>query len=429
MRLFSHRLLIVYFTVLHQCAAAQLSEKTINKLLQAPALQQAHIGVSIYDGSEQKSIYQYQSDKFFTPSSNQKIFTLYAGLHYLKDSLPAARICHTEKATYLQPLGDPSFMHPDFSYQPLLNYLQKDTLPVIICGGNWQDTPLGKGWMWDDYPDEFSAERSALPIHGNVVEISSTAKANPAYFTAFIKQNKGEGFTAKAHRAVNDNLFFLPAGSAAYRTPFITHNGITTANLLASILNKEVLWTTTSLPDNGCNTSTTIHSIAAADLYEPMMRNSDNFFAEQTLLMAAMQQSGSMKMDNIIETTLADKLKGIPHKPQWVDGSGLSRYNLCTPDALVFVLQQLQNDFGLEKMKTIFPTGGEGTIKNYYNSLAGKIFAKTGTMSDNSAFSGYLITRSKKLIIFSLMANNYQTGGRAVRLAFEEFLMGIWNEE
>ena len=155
------------------------------------------------------------------------------------------------------------------------------------------------------------------------------------------------------------------------------------------------------------------------------MHNSDNFFAEQTLLMASNEHLGYMNDGAMIDTLLNNDLKDIPQKPKWVDGSGLSRYNLFTPQSFVYILNKLKNEFGLERLKIILPTGGEGTLKNYYVADSSFIFAKTGTLSNHVAFSGFLITKKNKLLIFSVLNNHFIGRATAVRRAVEKFLKGI----
>jgi D-alanyl-D-alanine carboxypeptidase/D-alanyl-D-alanine-endopeptidase (penicillin-binding protein 4) len=155
------------------------------------------------------------------------------------------------------------------------------------------------------------------------------------------------------------------------------------------------------------------------------MHRSDNFFAEQTLLMASNEHLGFMNDEKIIDTILKLDLKNIPQRPKWVDGSGLSRYNLFTPKSFVYLLNKMKNEFGLERMKNILPTGGEGTLSSYFKKDAGFIYAKTGTLSNNCALSGYLITSKGKLLIFSVLANNYITGATPVRKAVEQFLQQL----
>ena len=71
------------------------------------------------------------------------------------------------------------------------------------------------------------------------------------------------------------------------------------------------------------------------------------------------------------------------------------------------------------------PTGGTGTLSSYYKKDSGYIYAKTGTLSNNCALSGYLITKKGKLLIFSVLNNNYITSAVLVRKAVERFLVAI----
>jgi D-alanyl-D-alanine carboxypeptidase/D-alanyl-D-alanine-endopeptidase (penicillin-binding protein 4) len=160
-------------------------------------------------------------------------------------------------------------------------------------------------------------------------------------------------------------------------------------------------------------------------MLKPMMHVSDNFFAEQSLLMVSNEKLGYMKDADIIDTLLKTDLAGLPQRPKWVDGCGLSRYNLFTPQDFVYILNKMRTEFGLERLKNILPTGGEGTLGNYYKQMKGNIFAKTGTLSNNCALSGFLITKKGKLFIFSILANNYITGATPVRRAVEHYLTWI----
>ena len=155
------------------------------------------------------------------------------------------------------------------------------------------------------------------------------------------------------------------------------------------------------------------------------MHRSDNFFAEQTLLMVGNERMDKMSTGNIIETLLNEDLKDAPQRPKWVDGSGLSRYNLFTPRSFVYILTKMKNEFGWDRIKNILPTGGTGTLSSYYKKDSGFIYVKTGTLSNNCALSGYLITKKGKLLIFSVLTNNYITGATPVRKAVEHFLLSI----
>jgi D-alanyl-D-alanine carboxypeptidase/D-alanyl-D-alanine-endopeptidase (penicillin-binding protein 4) len=159
-----------------------------------------------------------------------------------------------------------------------------------------------------------------------------------------------------------------------------------------------------------------------------MMHRSDNFFAEQSLLMVSNEMLGVMNDEMIIDTLLKTDFKDLPQKPRWVDGSGLSRYNLFTPQDFVFILNKMMNEFGMERIKVILPTGGEGTISNYYQADSNYIYAKTGSLSGVVSLSGYLYTKKNKLLVFSILVNNHQASATGVRKAVEKFIQGIRNK-
>jgi len=158
-----------------------------------------------------------------------------------------------------------------------------------------------------------------------------------------------------------------------------------------------------------------------------MMFNIDNFFAEQTLLMVSNEKLVYMSDEEIIDTLLKNDLKDIPTKPRWVDGCGLSRYNLFSPKNFIYILDKLQKEFGLDRIKRILPTAGQGTLRGYYENAVGSIYAKTGSMSNNVSLSGYLYTKQNKLLLFSVMINNYTGSGRAGRKAIERFIQDVRN--
>ena len=82
----------------------------------------------------------------------------------------------------------------------------------------------------------------------------------------------------------------------------------------------------------------------------------------------------------------------------------------------------MKNEFGMERIKVILPTGGEGTISNFYKADSNFIFAKTETLSGVVAFGGFLYTKKGKLLIFFTLVNNHQASATAIRRSIEKFL-------
>jgi D-alanyl-D-alanine carboxypeptidase/D-alanyl-D-alanine-endopeptidase (penicillin-binding protein 4) len=155
---------------------------------------------------------------------------------------------------------------------------------------------------------------------------------------------------------------------------------------------------------------TTLKGIEADSLYVRLMHESDNFIAEQLLLLSALQITDTLKTKNAIDYILKTELADLPQQPRWVDGSGLSRYNLFTPKSIVYVLNKLYDEIPTERLFKIFPAGGvNGTLKNWYSNVDKPfIYAKSGSLGNNYCLSGYLLTNSGKVLIFSFMNNHFR---------------------
>ncbi|MGZ5286599.1 MAG: D-alanyl-D-alanine carboxypeptidase, partial [Flavisolibacter sp.] len=137
------------------------------------------------------------------------------------------------------------------------------------------------------------------------------------------------------------------------------------------------------------------------------------------------QLLGVMNVQQVVDSILKSDFIDLPQKPRWADGSGLSRYNLFTPQDMVSILHKMQKEFGMERIKEIFPTGNEGTLRNYYVPEEGLLYAKTGTLSGVVAISGYLVTDKGRPLIFSVLVNNHRASATDVRRAVEKFIQGI----
>lgn len=437
----SFRIAVSSFAIifLASCSVSHKIQKLARKnLFNDAVLADAHTGISVFDADLNKFIYNYQSGMYFVPASNTKIITLYAGMKYLADSLVGIRYKETADTLFIVPSGDPSFLHPDFVSQPVFDFLKKQSKPIAVVTNNWEARALGEGWMWDDYNDAYMTERSPFPVYGNVIRWiqvrDSGSIAAMAREEAFIYSEPDiswkvnfSGDTAAqtflVQRFLTGNKFFITQGketNAERQVPFITNGLGSGLELLSDSLGKTIDSTSTIIqPDR------LIHSRPSDSLFRIMMYRSDNFYAEQVLLMAANEKLGIMNDREMISYLLNHDLQGLPQAPRWADGSGLSRYNLFTPKDFIWMLHKMKNEFGMERLKVIFPTGDEGTLANYYHSDSGFIYAKTGTMSGILSLSGYLYTNTGRLLIFSVLVNNHRQPAWMIRRKVESFLHGL----
>ena len=463
---------LTYF-ILSSCSVTkQLDKSAKQNVLKSEALQAAHVGISVYEPATGKYWYNYQGDKYFVPASNTKIPTCYAAMKYLGDSLVGLRYRHNDYLNEftLIPTGDPTFLHPNFRSDRILSFFKsnRDKKFSFNISGIWQEFPLGNGWSWNDFEASYMAERSPFPIYGNVVQFNrigdieindvdfrlkvSGIQAYPTYFMKNLELMVGAAAKTnliKLNRKIKGNDFQLRYSNDVFirdEIPFATDSLTTFIRLLNDTV--DINWSYTST-DNANDERInylanggryiwpnpnvlerkilykSIHSQPTDSLLKPMMHRSDNFFAEQSLLMVSNEMLGVMNDAKIIDSILKTDFKDLPQKPRWADGSGLSRYNLFTPKDMVAILNKMQSEFGMERIKEIFPTGGEGTLSSYYKSSQGFIFAKTGTLSGVVALSGFLYTKKNKLLIFSVLVNNHTSSATQIRRAVEKFITGI----
>jgi serine-type D-Ala-D-Ala carboxypeptidase/endopeptidase (penicillin-binding protein 4) len=432
---------LLFVLLLSSCSVNKQLAKSANKALFADsAMAKAHIGISVFDASTNKFLYQHNASNYFVPASNIKILSCYVAMKFLGDSIPGIQYVQQNNGVLLLPTGDPTLLHPDFTNQPVIRFLQKVQGPISINNDSWKTDALGAGWSWGDYNFVYSTERSALPVYGNVIQWiqettvseDTTQPNSPSTFSIpevewkvrFNSDLQRKNFYVQRNQA--ENVFTITEGSekrAEQSVPFVT-NGIQSAlELLKDTVGKNISITDKKpAPEQTINT---IYSVKLDSVLKPMMHRSDNFFAEQLLLMVANKRFGVFSEDRIIDSLLTNELKDLPQQPSWADGSGLSRYNLFSPDDFVVLLNKMQKEFGLARLKDIFPTGGEGTIANYYKQDSGFVYAKTGSLNGVFALSGFMTSKKGKLILFSTLINNYRGSATTARRKIEQFISKV----
>ena len=434
--------LLFSIVLLASCSMQQkISKQAQQLLIKDSSLLEAHVGIAVQDNETGKMLYQYQSDKRFTPASNTKIFSCYTAMKYLPAKLPAAILTDLDTAILITPTGDPSFLHPDFTTHPFFEKLRSINKPIYIHAENWQSAALGDGWSWNDYSEDYMTERSAFPVYGNLIHWyqEKSTKENPTnpndtvdLFVYSIPEvewpvNFGKsGNNLRIERDQYKNAFTLFEGkekSATVSVPFITQGIQTGLALLKDSLGKEIRMADeqTLKAAKGIKTET-VYSQSTDSLLKIMMHRSDNFYADMCLEMVSQQVLKKMDEDAIITEVLKRDLSGLPQQPRWVDGSGLSRYNQFSPADMLHVLNKLREEQPWERIKTIFPKNGTGTLRAYKTRKEEFIYAKTGSLSGVLCLSGYVLSRKGKWYTFSIMVNNHHGTPAVIRKRMEAFL-------
>jgi D-alanyl-D-alanine carboxypeptidase/D-alanyl-D-alanine-endopeptidase (penicillin-binding protein 4) len=107
-----------------------------------------------------------------------------------------------------------------------------------------------------------------------------------------------------------------------------------------------------------------------------------------------------------------------PESYNFRDGSGLARLNLVTPSAVIKLLRHMYAGPHRDEWLSLLPIGGrDGTLSNRFGDTpaAGRVYAKTGSLSHVSALSGYIRRNDGNWVAFSIMVNNYNSRTPEVR--------------
>lgn len=406
------------------CSPALVIKKQLGEIQN---LQQDHIGFSLYDPTTKKSLIQYNDAKYFTPASNTKIFTFYTSLKLLGDSINALTYVQKNDSLIFWGLGDPSFLNPlAYDNGRVFQFLKNAPGKLYFSSSNFKTDALGNGWAWDDYNYNYSIERSSFTLYGNLITLKKQEKkivTQPSFFEEHLITANENHSEEEVVRAIDDNQLTYYAGQRKFKTqeiPFHVSADLL-ADLLTDTLKRQVEHVSIPL-----KRGTILKSIPADSIYRVMMQDSDNFMAEQLLLQCAAVVSDTLKPEIAIRYATKNFMNTLPDKPQWVDGSGLSRFNLFTPRTIVSLWEKIYSEVPRDRLFRLLAVGGEsGTIKNWYKHTPSYIFGKTGTLSNNHTLSGFIITKKGKTLIFSWMNNNFVTPTNEVRKKMEKLLLEI----
>ncbi|MBT8218616.1 MAG: D-alanyl-D-alanine carboxypeptidase [Bacteroidia bacterium] len=422
---FCSLIIITAVIFLTSCASSKYLTKKESRnldhiLLENPELSRHHLGFILKDVETGKVLKEVNSSKYFTPASNTKILTLSAGLEILGDSIPSFEYYKQNDTLYVKGIGDPTFLHPDFVRQSSLNFLKTTGSVIVLDLSHFADQRYGAGWSWDDFNGAYQVERGALPLYGHVLRFTDYSVDIP-YFQKSL-DFKGDNGKMSIRRDRFQNVFNVSGevgDSTKIAVPFIVTDSVT-VGLLADTLGKPV-----HLGKLDSSITTDIWFSHHVDsLYRPMIQESNNFYADQILLMSGYRQFGTMRSKMVIDWMKSNVLNS-PDELLWIDGSGLSRYNLFTPRSMVHLLERLRNKYGEDRILNILPQGGvSGTIESWYSSDDGNpyIYAKTGTLRNNHSLSGFIRGDTGKLYVFSFMNNNFPGSSTTVKIPMQKIL-------
>jgi len=314
----------------------------------------------------------------------------------------------------------------------------------------FEDQPLGEGWAWDNLAYGYSAPTTALEFNDGSVDLvirAGAASGDPVDLrvrpdgSGLEIDNRlvtiaetGSGRLTMERMPGSPRLLVkgeIPAKAPAFvRTASVDNPTQFFANAFRLALIAEGVDVSMgafdmdevqSKPDLAvARTVATRQSAPLSDLATPMMKVSQNQYAE--LLLKTI--GGKQVMSDLLGA------RGIAKDSYIIaDGSGLSRYDYVTDETLVKLLQLLHERPGDAAMfpPTLPVMGRDGTLARRLNGTPeeGKVRAKSGTIDNVRALSGYLETAGGNILVFSIIANNFSLPVGQIDAAVDKALIRL----
>jgi D-alanyl-D-alanine carboxypeptidase/D-alanyl-D-alanine-endopeptidase (penicillin-binding protein 4) len=430
-------------------------------------LNNTQIGISIYDVTADKALFRHNDTLLFKPASNMKLFTSAAALELLGPSFRfktqikiRGRITEKKLEGDLVIVGggDPLISGRFRSNITEILEFWADSLiahgieeidgGIVIDNSYFEGPNLGAGWSWDDLTYWYACPISALSFNDNCIDLKfmpgpiigepAIIECNPN--TNYIISHNmtytlpaESTFTLDFYRIpyTNDVTFFggIPSSDTAGEVDYVSVHRpeIYTAMVFSSVMaSKGIIFkgTAVSLDDIEMSRQAeyshpaliplfTWHSDTLGVVAQVINTNSQNFFAEQTLLTlgAEKQGEGSFKAGILAAREFFDGI-GISRKDlAMLDGSGLSYINVVKPKAIITLLRYMTKSPNFDLyFESLGNPAEDRSVRNRLKDQPGRenIRAKTGHIAGVSTFSGYVKgPHSNHLIAFSIMVNNY----------------------
>ena len=325
-------------------------------------MQYSQLGLMVYDITADSVLYAYQARQTMRPASTMKLLTSVAALDLLGAAYEFSTSLYYTGAVkdsvltgdlYCVGGMDPLFDSDDMqAFAHSVRRLGVHTLRGrLIAVNDFKDRDLlGEGWCWDD--------------------------DNPKLAPLLI--NRKDEFFYRFFQALDRDSIFVDGPNAYGGLP-------RTAKLLA------------------------VRKHALPDVLVPMMKNSDNLFAEAMFYQIG-AASGARPAKAAHARREIQKIlqkAGAPAQYKIADGSGLSLYNYVSAELLTRLLVYAYRQPAIIRhLYSSLPVAGDdGTLKSRMKDTPAQynVHAKTGTLTGISSLAGYAQSSDCHMLAFCII--------------------------
>jgi D-alanyl-D-alanine carboxypeptidase/D-alanyl-D-alanine-endopeptidase (penicillin-binding protein 4) len=456
-------------------SAEEQLRRDLQSIFTGSAIDHAFWSVSVRSLKRDETLFSLNAARMQTPASNQKVITSAVAAERLGwDYRYTTRIYATGPLSggdldgdlVIVSNGDPTInpRHPDragafdaWAKQLYDQGLRRIGGQLIGDDNAFAEPGWGVGWAWDDLSLGYGAAVGALQYNENQVELLIGPGLEPGDRAIISVSPPGSGIildhavtTVAAGEPGRVSLERIP-GSNLLRVSGQVAVGAPARSETAAVPNPTILYLNAlreALARNGVfvgGNSLDIDDARVKPDYQKAtllledrspaldavidicMKWSRNEYAET--LLRSLAPAGAEATAEAGLAVVADTLREWGVAPELYvarDGSGLSRNDYLSPDALVAVLTRIWGDSRhQEKFRSTLPQSGtSGSLANRMKDppASGRVWAKTGSMSNVRSLSGYVVTLDGEPLVFAFMATSFRTPFAQIDAAMDEAL-------
>ncbi|WP_445304575.1 D-alanyl-D-alanine carboxypeptidase/D-alanyl-D-alanine endopeptidase [Microcoleus sp. S13C4] len=434
----------------------------VDAIANRPEFSRSRWGILIQPLSSTTTLYSRDSQKYFIPASNVKLLTTAAALHKLGADFRIKTSVYSGEngSLYVAGRGDPSIAEAQL--KSLAQQLKQRGISQVneLIGDDsyFQGSAVNPNWEWEDAQAGYGAPINSLIFNQNSIDLL----LSPQDLGQPLKVTFAEPKLANQWQIQNNSVTvaqseseFIEVGREFDR-PIIRVSGqlkvggepesayVAVVNPANNFLQQfQQVLAAEGIPvkqalvasnyRNFNQELATVESPPLAELVRETNRESNNLYAEVLLRLLGkltdkmpqqQEDTGEMGLKEL--KTVLTQLGVNPNSYILADGSGLSRHNLISPEALVQTLRFMANSPAASIYRASLPIAGEnGTLKNRFNNTPNRVIlqAKTGTLSGVSALSGYIEVPNYEPLVFSIIVNQSDLSAAKMRSATDEIVL------
>lgn len=436
-----------------------------------PQFSRGRWGILIQSLSASPPLYSRDAQKYFVPASNMKLLTTAAALHQLGSKFRIrTSVYGIGDGLRVVGRGDPSLS--DAQLKELAQQLSRRGIrqvsQVIAEDDYFRGSGVNPSWEWEDVQADYGAPVNSLILNQNAVNLTLLPQtvgqpvrvswADPTEATRWRIENDSvttsteppfinvsrdlQGAVLKVTGQLSVNSEPEPVALAVLDPgeQFLRHfrralaaEGIKeTADIRSSTQISKLI--NVELRGAAVTELAAVESPPLSELLVETNQNSNNLYAE-ALLRSLGAKASKITVSNstdevglrVVKATLTE-LGVDPAGYVMADGSGLSRHNLVSPEAIAQTLRAMAKSPEAAVYRASLPVAGiSGTLQNRFRDspAQGIVQAKTGTMSGIVALSGYLDPPKYEPLVFSIIVNQSDQPAATIRQAIDEIVLLI----